>query len=66
MTLLYQAIAGAVARAARPLLLSGTCTTALGTVAGLQSRYRDVAVVWPDTHVDFNTPAITISGYDQA
>jgi arginase len=63
MTLLYQEVAGAVARAARPLLLSGDCPTALGAVAGLQRRYRDVAVVWLDAHGDFNTPAITISGY---
>lgn len=34
-----------------------------GAVAGLQSRYRDPAVVWLDAHGDFNTPAITISGY---
>lgn len=63
MTLLHQAVAGAVARAARPLLLSGDCPTALGAVAGLQRRYRDLAVVWLDAHGDFNTPAITISGY---
>jgi arginase len=63
MTLLYQAVAVAVARAARPLLLSGDCPTALGAVAGLQCRYRDLAVVWLDAHGDFNTPAITISGY---
>ncbi len=63
MTLLYQAVADAVARAARPLLLSGDCPTALGAVAGLQRRYRNVAVVWLDAHGDFNTPAITISGY---
>jgi arginase family enzyme len=63
MTLLYQAVAGAVARAARPLLLSGDCATALGAVAGLQRRHRELAVVWLDAHGDFNTPAITISGY---
>ena len=63
MTLLYQAVADAVTRAARPLLLSGDCPTALGAVAGLQRRYRDLAVVWLDAHGDFNTPAITISGY---
>jgi arginase len=63
MTLLHSAVAAAVARAARPLLLSGDCPTALGAVAGLQRRYRDVAVVWLDAHGDFNTPAITISGY---
>jgi arginase len=63
MTLLYQAVADAVARAARPLLLSGDCPTALGAVAGLQRRYGDLAVVWLDAHGDFNTPAITTSGY---
>ncbi len=63
MTLLYQAVADTVARAARPLLLSGDCTTALGAVAGLQRRNRDVAVVWRDGHGDFNTPATTITGY---
>jgi arginase len=63
MTLLHSAVADAVARAARPLLLSGDCPTARGAVAGLQRRYRDVAVVWLDAHGDFNTPAITISGY---
>jgi arginase len=63
MAMLHGAVAGAVARAARPLLLSGDCPAALGAVAGLQSRYRDLAVVWLDAHGDFNTPAITISGY---
>jgi arginase len=63
MTLLHQAVADAVARADRPLLLSGDCPAALGAVAGLQRRYRDVAVVWLDAHGDFNTPAITTSGY---
>jgi arginase len=63
MTMLHQAVADAAARAARPLLLAGDCPTALGAVAGLQRRHRDVAVVWLDAHGDFNTPAITISGY---
>jgi len=63
MTLLHQAVAGAVARADRPLLLSGDCPTALGAMAALQRRHREVAVVWLDAHGDFNTPAITISGY---
>jgi arginase len=63
MTLLYQAVADAVQQAARPLLLSGDCSAALGAVAGLQRRHRDLAVVWLDAHGDFNTPAITVSGY---
>jgi arginase len=63
MSLLHEAVADAVARAARPLLLSGDCPTARAAVAGLQRRYRDLTVVWLDAHGDFNTPAITISGY---
>jgi arginase len=63
MTLLHQALADAVARADRPLVLSGDCPAALGAMAGLQRRHRDLAVVWLDAHGDFNTPAITISGY---
>jgi arginase len=63
MTVLYRAVAGAAAGAARPLVLSGDCSTALGVVAGLQRRHPGLAVVWLDAHGDFNTPAITISGY---
>jgi arginase len=63
MTVRNQAVADAVARARRPLLLSGDCTAGLGVVAGLQRRHSQVAVVWLDAHGDFNTPAITISGY---
>lgn len=63
MSLLHQAVADAVARTTRPLLLSGDCPTARAAVAGLQRRHRDLAVVWLDAHGDFNTPAITTSGY---
>ena len=63
ISLLHQAVAEAVAGASRPLLLSGDCPAARGAVAGLQRRHRDLAVVWLDAHGDFNTPAITTSGY---
>ena len=63
MTALHRAIADAVAEVARPLLLSGDCPTSLAVAAGLQRRHREIAVVWLDAHGDFNTPAITISGY---
>lgn len=56
-------LADAAARASRPLLLSGDCTSALGAVAGLQRRAGDLAVTWLDAHGDFNTPDTTISGY---
>jgi arginase len=63
MTVLHRAVADAVAGTARPLLLSGDCPAGLGVAAGLQRRHREIAVVWLDAHGDFNTPAITISGY---
>ena len=56
-------IAAAASRSARPLLLSGDCLAALGMVTGLQRRYSDLTVVWLDAHGDFNTPAISTSGY---
>jgi arginase len=62
-TVLYRAVADTVAEAARPLLLSGDCLAGLAVAAGLQRQHRDIAVVWLDAHGDFNTPAITISGY---
>jgi len=65
--LLYQAIADAVdaaaSRGARPLVLSGDCTTAIGTVAGLQRAGLDPAVIWFDAHGDLQTMETTTSGY---
>ncbi|MFG1926176.1 arginase family protein [Cryptosporangium sp. NPDC048952] len=63
MSLLHRNVADAVAQVARPLLLSGDCPTARAAVAGLRHSPRDLAVVWLDAHGDFNTPAITTSGY---
>ncbi len=55
--------ADAVAQADRPLMLAGDCLTSLGLVAGLRRRHRDISVIWLDAHGDFNTPAISVSGY---
>src|SRR5215831_9771981 len=63
VTVLHRAVADAVAGAARPLLLSGDCPAGLAVAAGLQRRHPEFAVAWLDAHGDFNTPAITISGY---
>ena len=67
VTVLHRAVADTVADTvageARPLLLSGDCLASLAVAAGLQRRYREIAVVWLDAHGDFNTPAITTSGY---
>jgi arginase len=44
-----------------PLVLSGNCNTAVGTIAGLGAP--DFGVVWFDAHADFNTPETTTTGF---
>lgn len=67
MARLYEAVAATVAVAvlggARPTVLSGDCTTSLGTVAGLQRAGVDPAIVWFDAHGDVQTLETTTSGY---
>lgn len=67
MASLYEAVAAAVAETvragARPAVLSGDCTTALGTVSGLQRAGVDPAIVWFDAHGDVQTLETTTSGY---
>jgi arginase len=63
LTALYQRVADAVAGSSRPVVLSGDCTTALGTVAGLQRAGIDAAIVWFDAHGDVQTLETTASGY---
>jgi arginase len=63
MRVLHRAVADVVTAADRPLVLSGDCPVGIAVAAGLQDRHREFAVVWLDAHGDFNTPAITVSGY---
>ncbi|HWS82515.1 MAG TPA: arginase family protein, partial [Rubrobacter sp.] len=44
-----------------PLVLSGNCNTAVGTISGLGAS--DLGVVWLDAHADFNTPETTTTGF---
>jgi arginase len=46
-----------------PVVLSGCCTTALGTVAGMQRAGEDPAVIWFDAHGDLQSPQTSTSGY---
>jgi arginase len=55
-----EAVRAARARGALPLVLSGNCNSALGTLAGLDPG---TGVVWFDAHGDFNTPETSPSGY---
>src|SRR5262245_44419083 len=62
---LARRLAGAV-RAARaagrfPLVLSGNCNAAVGTLSGLTPVRR--AIFWFDAHGDCNTPDTTTTGF---
>jgi arginase len=67
MAVLYDrvadAVAGAVEAGERPVVMSGDCTTSLGTVTGLQRAGIDPAIVWFDAHGDLNTLESSPSGY---
>ncbi|WP_370949802.1 arginase family protein [Amycolatopsis sp. cg5] len=63
MNVLHRVTADTVARAAKPLVLSGDCPTSRAAVAALQLRHDGLAVLWLDAHGDFNTPVISTSGY---
>ncbi|MEP7287504.1 MAG: arginase family protein [Chloroflexota bacterium] len=44
-----------------PLLLTGNCGSALGTLAGLE--IGKTGIIWFDAHGEFNTPNTTLSGF---
>jgi arginase len=44
-----------------PLVLSGNCNTAVGTLSG--AGPKDLGVVWFDAHGEFNTPETTTTGF---
>jgi arginase len=56
-------VAALALRNVRPVIVSGDCTTSLGTMAGLQHAGVEPAVVWFDAHGDVQTPETTTSGY---
>lgn len=58
--LVAAAVASARADGRLPIVLSGNCNTALGTMAGLG---RGTGVLWFDAHGDFNTPDTSPSGF---
>jgi len=67
LSALYTGVAAAVAaeagRAGRPVVVSGDCTTALGTMSGLQRAGVQAGIVWFDAHGDVQTLETTTSGY---
>ena len=64
---LYRAVSNAVTdavrRGDRAIVVAGDCTTALGTVAGLQHAGIDPGIIWCDAHGDIQTLETTASGY---
>jgi arginase len=54
-------VRAAVEAGAIPIVLAGNCISAVGTLAGLSPTR--CAVVWFDSHGDFNTPEITTGGF---
>jgi arginase len=62
-SLVGQTVSDAARRGVRPVVVSGDCTTALGTVAGLQRAGVDAGVIWFDAHGDVQTLETTASGY---
>jgi arginase len=64
---LYESVAAEVADVLadgrRPVVISGDCTVALGTVAGLQRAGLDPGIVWFDAHGDVQTMETTASGF---
>jgi arginase len=52
----------AVKSGALPLILSGDCTIALATVAGLRRYFRAVSFIYMDRDADANVPATSPSG----
>ena len=57
------AVAGMTGPGTRPVVVSGDCPTALGTMAGLQRAGIDAGIAWLDAHGDLQTLETTTSGY---
>ncbi|MFS0576176.1 arginase [Sporosarcina sp. 179-K 3D1 HS] len=45
-----------------PLVLGGDHSIAIGTLAGLATKYRNLGVIWYDAHADMNTAETSPSG----
>jgi arginase len=62
---LHGLVSGRVRRALAdgeiPLVLSGNCNTAVGTLSGVDPE--GMGVVWFDAHGEFNTPETTTTGF---
>jgi arginase len=59
---LAQKVAEVVEAGRFPLVLGGDHSIAIGTLAGLSDKYKNLGVIWYDAHADFNTAETSPSG----
>jgi arginase len=55
-------VEAAVKTGALPVILTGDCTSALATVAGVRRYFHNVSMIYVDRDADLNVPATTPSG----
>lgn len=61
-TELAEKVAAIVEKDEFPLVLGGDHSIAIGTIAGLTSKYKNLGVIWYDAHADMNTADTSPSG----
>jgi len=63
---LSDAAYAALKEGAKPLVLGGDHSIAMGTVAGVSKFYKEksekIGLIWLDAHADINTPETSVSG----
>lgn len=59
--LIARKVRAATERGEFPLVLSGNCNSAVGTIGGTGTG--SLGIVWFDAHADFNTPETTTTGF---
>ena len=57
-------VEAAVKSGALPIILTGDCSSALATVAGVRRYFHNVSMIYVDRDADLNIPATTPSGVD--
>lgn len=61
-TMLAKKVAEVVKQHSFPLVLGGDHSIAIGTLAGLAEKYKNLGVIWYDAHADLNTSDTSPSG----
>ncbi|CAN5879197.1 arginase family protein [soil metagenome] len=59
--LIAQEVRQSIKRSEFPLVLSGNCNSAIGTISGAGAD--GLGIIWFDGHADFNTPKTTTTGF---